>query len=159
MSTLEKAIEIASQSHAGVLDKQGEPYILHPLRVMLNVRGLSAQVVAVLHDVVEDTDVTLEDIRNAGFSEDVVTGLALVTHKREMSYADYVIGCKQNAIAQEVKLSDLRENTRLDRALMRADRFADDTSRMQRYILSYQFLKDELPEPEYRKMMAAIEGS
>ena len=60
MSTLEKAIEIASLAHAGVLDKQGQPYILHPLRVMLNVRGLVAQVVAVLHDVVEDTDVTLE---------------------------------------------------------------------------------------------------
>lgn len=159
MSTLEKAIEIASQSHAGVLDKQGEPYILHPLRVMLNVSGLSAQVVAVLHDVVEDTDVTLEDIRHAGFSEEVVAALALVTHKSEVRYADYVIGCKQNAIAREVKLSDLRENTRLDRALMRANRFADDTSRIQRYILSYQFLKDELLETEYRKLMATIEGS
>ena len=159
MSTLEKAIEIASLAHAGVLDKQGQPYILHPLRVMLNVRGLVAQVVAVLHDVVEDTDVTLEDLRNAGFSEEILAALALVTHRREVSYADYVIGCKPNNVAREVKLSDLSENTKLDRALMRADRFADDTSRMQRYILSYQFLKDELPESEYRKLMATIEGS
>ena len=159
MSTLEKAVEIASQSHAGVCDRQGQPYILHSLRVMLNVTGLAAQMVGVLHDVIEDTDVTLEDIRTAGFSEEVLTALALVTHQREMSYADYVLGCKTNAVACQVKLSDLSENTKLDRALMRADRFADDTSRMQRYILSYQFLKDQLPESEYRKMMAAIEGS
>lgn len=157
MSTLEKAIEIASKSHAGVLDKQGLPYILHPLRVMINLNGLATQIVGVLHDVVEDTNITLEDIRNAGFSDDVVNALALVTHRREMSYADYVMACKRNAIARDVKIADLRENTRLDRALLRADQFADDTSRMQRYILSYQYLMDELPESEYRTRMLAIE--
>ena len=157
MATLERAIEIACNAHAGVKDKQGSPYILHPLRVMLGVEGEAAQIVAVLHDVVEDTRVTLADVRQAGFSEDVVEALALVTHKPSESYGDYVIGCQGNAIARQVKLSDLRDNTNISRMLLRPEKFDSDAARIQRYVLSYRFLTDAINEAQYRQAIAKYE--
>lgn len=156
MATIEKAVEIASQAHAGVKDKQGEPYLLHPIRVMMGVEGEAAQIVAVLHDVVEDTDVTLDDIRNGGFSDEVIAALTLVTHERDQPYADYVIACRANKVARQVKLSDLRDNTSLSRLLVRPDKYKTDALRMQRYLLSYRFLMDEITEEEFRNMMAGL---
>lgn len=69
MTTLERAIELASKAHAGQVDKAGQSYILHPIKVMLRVAGSEARIVAVLHDVVEDSQFTIEDLRNEGFSE------------------------------------------------------------------------------------------
>src|SRR5262245_29785523 len=106
MSTLEKAIRIAAVAHEGFKDKQDEPYVLHPLRVMLSCKNPEAQIVGILHDVVEDTAVTHEQIQNEGFSEAILTALRLVTHEKSDSYADYVIRCKANPIAHEVKLAD-----------------------------------------------------
>jgi (p)ppGpp synthase/HD superfamily hydrolase len=83
MATLERAVEIAAKAHAGVKDKQGQPYILHPIRVMMGVEDDDAKMVAVLHDVIEDTEVTLDDIRAAGFSEAVIAALDLVTHRKD----------------------------------------------------------------------------
>lgn len=154
MSTLEKAVAIAAEAHAGIKDRQGVAYLLHPLRVMLGVTtGEETQIVAVLHDVVEDTAVTIADIRDAGFSNAVLEALDRVTHHSDVSYAEYVIGCKPNSIAREVKLADLRDNARLDRALLRPEKFASDTARVQRYLLSYRYLIDELSEAEYRSSM------
>ena len=157
MATLENAIEIAAQAHAGTKDKQGSPYILHPLRVMMGVEGEAAQIVAVLHDVVEDTNVTLEDVRQAGFSKEVVEALALVTHRPSESYCDYVIGCKGNSIARQVKLSDLRDNSNISRMLLRPERFDSDAARIQRYVLSYRFLTDAIEEDQYRQAVAKYE--
>lgn len=153
MATLERALEIAARAHAGVKDKQGQPYILHPIRVMMGVDSDAARIVAILHDVIEDTDFTLDDIRGEGFSEPIVEALTLVTHPDGQSYADYVIACKPNMIACEVKLSDLRDNTSLTRMLLRAEQYQRDAERMQRYALSYRFLSDELSEDEYRRLM------
>ena len=158
MATLEKAIEIAARAHVGVLDKQDQPYILHPLRVMMGVEGLSAQIVAVLHDVVEDTDLTLDDVKAEGFSEEILAALALVTHRDEQSYAEYVVACQANPIARQVKLSDLRDNSSLARMLLRADRFPRDSARMLRYLLSYQFLSGELTAEQYCQLMEPYEG-
>ena len=72
MSTIERAIEIAARAHAGVLDKAGSPYIFHPLRLMLAVKTPHERMAAVLHDVVEDTPVTLEELAAEGFPEEVV---------------------------------------------------------------------------------------
>ncbi|WP_206028658.1 hypothetical protein [Thalassoroseus pseudoceratinae] len=129
------------------------PYILHPLRVMMGVEGEAAQIVAVLHDVVEDTSVTLDDIRAEGFREEIVEALSLVTHESDQSYAEYVIACKPNPIAREVKLSDLRDNSSLERTLLRPDIIDRDTIRIQRYILSYRYLTDSISEEEYRSLM------
>jgi hypothetical protein len=156
MATVEKAVEMASKAHAGVKDKQGEPYLLHPIRVMMGVEGEAAQIVAMLHDVVEDTDVTLDDIRNDGFSDEVIEALTLVTHQKDQPYADYVIACRANEVAWQVKLSDLRDNTSLSRLLVRPDKYQTDAERMQRYLLSYRFLTDEITEGEYRSLMAGL---
>ncbi len=154
MATLEKAIEIAASAHAGVKDKQGQPYVLHPIRVMMGVSGTAAQIVAVLHDVVEDTSVLLDDIRAEGFSQEVLDALNLVTHQNDQPYLEYVIACKQNDVARQVKLSDLRDNASLSRLLLRPDKFDGDSARLQRYLLSYRFLTNEITEDEYRQLMA-----
>ncbi len=157
MSTLESAIEIASRAHAGVRDKQGQPYILHPIRVMMGVESEEAKIVAVLHDVVEDTAVTLETLAGEGFSEQVLEALRRVTHGESQSYAQYVIGCHSNPIARQVKLSDLRDNANLDRLLLRPEKYDGDSSRMQRYVLSYRFLSGDLSETQYRELMTRFE--
>jgi hypothetical protein len=157
VATIEKAIEIAANAHAGVKDKQGKPYLFHPIRVMMGVQGEAAQIVAVLHDVVEDTSVSIDDIRVEGFSQDVIDALTLVTHQKGRRYSEYVIACKTNEIARQVKLSDLRDNGNLNRVLLRPEKFDGDSARMHRYVLSYRFLTDEISEDEYRRLMHSFE--
>jgi (p)ppGpp synthase/HD superfamily hydrolase len=154
MSSLEKAIEIAAAAHAGQQDKEGLPYITHPLRVMARVGPGDAQIVAVLHDVVEDTDTTLDDLRRAGFSEAVLDAVARVTHDKQEPYADYVVRCKPSPLARQVKLADLEDNSQMKRVLLRMDRVESDLARIHRYVLSYKFLTDRITEPEYRRLMA-----
>src|SRR5947209_20261321 len=113
MATIEKALQIAARAHEGQKDKEGLPYILHALRVMMRVEGEEAQIVAVLHDVIEDTPVTAADLREAGFRDEVVAAVLCVTHRKDRPYAEYVVGCKGNEIARRGKLADLEDNTRL----------------------------------------------
>jgi hypothetical protein len=153
MATIEKALQIAAQAHEGQKDKEGLPYILHPLRVMGRVEGEEAQIVAILHDVVEDTKVTLDDLRRAGFSEAVLAAVLCVTHRRDQPYADYVVACKKNPIARQVKLGDLADNCRLDRSILRPQRLQPDLARIHRYFLSYKYLTDQITEEEYRSLM------
>lgn len=155
-ATIDDALELAVINFRGIEDKDGEPYILHCLRVMNGVSGPVAQQVAVLHDLVEDTGVTLEDLRNRGFAEEVVTAIDLMTHREQDSYAEYVIRLKPNSIAKQVKLSDLRDNASLDRVLYRNDRLQSDLLRVQCYLLSYQFLSDRIDEPSYRDRMSEL---
>ena len=157
MATLEKALEIAARAHAGVKDKQGQPYILHAIRVMMGVDDEDAKIVAVLHDVVEDTAVTLEDIGAEGFDAEIIEALSLVTHQKECPYSKYVMGCKKNPIARQVKLSDLRDNTNLNRVLLRQAKFETDSSRLHKYILSYRFLTDQISEAEYLVLIERFE--
>jgi hypothetical protein len=152
---LEAAIRIATEAHAGQRDKSGQPYITHPLRVMARVQEPAAQVVAVLHDVVEDTRTTLDDLRAAGFTDEVLDALRLVTHDKAEPYADYVVRCMANPIARAVKLADLEDNSRLDRTLLRPQSVARDLARIHRYVLSYKYLTGVLSEAEYRELMAA----
>lgn len=158
MATLEKALQIAAEAHAGTLDKSGVPYILHPLGVMHRVSDPDARIVAILHDVVEDTSVSFDDLQRAGFSTTILDALKLVTHAEGVSYADYVIAAKGNRIAAMVKRADLEENSRLDRAMLRPDREGRDLARIRKYILSYQFLNDVISEADYRRAMARESG-
>src|SRR5205809_806386 len=139
MATIERALVIAAQAHEGQKDKGGLPYILHAVRVMMGVTGEDAQTVAVLHDVVEDTTVTLDDLRAAGFGPAILEAVRCVTHDKAEPYADYVIRCKANPIARRVKLSDLADNSRLDRSILRKERIDHDMARIRRYMLSYRF--------------------
>jgi len=157
MATIEKALEIAAKAHAGTRDTDNIPYILHPIRVMMGVQGEDAQIVAILHDVVEDTDVTIKDLLDAKFSDAILEAVELVTHRKGQTYADYVIACKPNPIARSVKLSDLRDNSRIDRAILRAEKTERDSKRWRRYVLSFKYLSDQISESEYREMMKDAE--
>ena len=117
MSTLEKAIAIAADAHAGQLEKNGKPYILHPLRVMMSVvgAGTDTQIVAVLHDVVEDTRTTLQDLREAGFSTQVLEAVATLTHDKSADYLTYIRTAASISLARDVKRADLQDNMDLSR--------------------------------------------
>ena len=110
MSTLERAIAIAAESHSGQTDKGGAPYILHPLRVMLRVEGEVARMAAVLHDVVEDTDWTLDDLRAEGFGESVVAAVDALTRRPGEVYLDFCRRAARNEVARRVKLADIDDN-------------------------------------------------
>ena len=115
--TLERAIEIAAATHAGQTDKGGAPYILHPLRVMLRVAPGTQQIVAVLHDVVEDSDgkVSFDDLAREGFSQEVIDGVRAVTRIEGESYEDFISRAALNPVGKAVKLADLAENSDLSR--------------------------------------------
>lgn len=128
--TLERAIAIAAAAHAGQVDKGGAPYILHPLKVMLRMTTLEERIVAVLHDVVEDCDISLDDLRKEGFSEEVLSAIESVTKLPGESYEEFVERAAQNPIGRVVKLADLEENSDLSRI---ASPSWEDLERIEKY--------------------------
>lgn len=135
--TLERAIEIAARVHAGQVDKGGAPYILHPLRVMLRVAPGAQQIVAVLHDVVEDSEVTFEELEREGFSAEVISGLRAVTKVQGESYEDFVARAALDPVGKAVKLADLMENSDLSRI---AEPSQKDLERVAKYGRAIQYL-------------------
>jgi len=115
MSNLDKALSIAIQAHSGQKDKAGQPYILHPLRMMFQMGTEEEKITAVLHDVVEDSDWTVDDLRAAGFSEAVVTAVDALTHREDESYEAFIERLKPDRLAVTVKLADLTDNMDLRR--------------------------------------------
>ena len=113
---LEKAIRIAVEAHAGIMDRAGVPYILHPLRIMGGAKKLKEKIVGVLHDTIEDTDensllnVTFEYLREEGFTEEIIDALDSVTHRKDEPYEDYIQRAKANIIGRKIKILDLRDN-------------------------------------------------
>ena len=97
MSTLEKAIQIAVIAHTGQKDKSGEPYILHPLKVMMHVKTEEARIVAVLHDVVEDSEITLQDLKNNGFTQNIVDAVDALTKRKGETKIDAAKRAVQNS--------------------------------------------------------------
>jgi (p)ppGpp synthase/HD superfamily hydrolase len=115
MSSLERAIEIAAAAHAGQVDKAGQPYILHPLRVMLRVSGDHERMAAVLHDVVEDTPVTLEQLIREGFPPEVISAVQALPKGAQESRLQAAARAAADPIARAVKLADNLENMDLSR--------------------------------------------
>ena len=120
MSTLERAIELAARAHAGQVDKAGQPYILHPLRLMLTfdtaTEQLAAkQMAAVLHDIVEDTPVTFEDLAAEGFAEGVIAAVRALTKQPGEDRLTAARRAAADPIARAVKLADVADNMNLDR--------------------------------------------
>jgi (p)ppGpp synthase/HD superfamily hydrolase len=113
--TLERAVALAAEAHAGQTDKAGAPYILHPLRVMLAQQSEEARIVGVLHDVVEDTPVRLDHLAAMGTSEAVLRGLDAVTRRDGESYEAYVARAGTDPLGRMVKIADLRDNMDLTR--------------------------------------------
>ena len=147
MSTLERAVAIAAAAHAGQTEKNGAPYLLHPLRVMLAVSTPAERIAAVLHDVVEDTTVTLDDLRAEGFSAEVLDAVALLTHDSGVPYFDYVRRAAEHPIARTVKMADLRDN--LDPSRL-AEFTSRDRERFARYRVALQILDPGGPNPSLR---------
>lgn len=130
MSTLERAISLAAQAHAGQVDKAGQPYILHPLRVMLRVSTEEERIAAILHDVVEDTSVTLEQLAEEGFSPTVVAAVEALTKLPGESRMEAAARAAENRVARTVKLADNAENMDLSRI---ANPTEKDLARIQEY--------------------------
>lgn len=137
MATLERALQIAVQAHAGQKDKSGAAYIFHPVRVMMRCSSPEAKIVGLLHDVVEDTSVTFDELAAESFSDEVLAALRLLTHASEVPYADYIEQVKTNRIATEAKLADLEDNMDI-RRLQELDEKA--TKRFEKYLAAYRFL-------------------
>lgn len=156
-ANIDDAMLLVAKHFRGVVDKDGEPYVMHCLRVMMGVSDPRGQLVGLMHDLVEDTPITLDDLRTQGFDDAVVEAVELVTHKHEDSYAEYVVRLKRNELARQAKLSDLRDNCSMQRVLYRAASIDRDLKRVQRYVLSYQFLTDRIDEQDYRAQMQAVE--
>ena len=115
MANLARAIALASQAHVEQREKSGAPYIMHPLRLMLRMETEAEMIVAILHDVVEDTPWTFDQLRNEGFSEEVIAALDCVTRRSTETYEQFVDRARDNAIARKVKLADLEDNMDLRR--------------------------------------------
>jgi (p)ppGpp synthase/HD superfamily hydrolase len=107
---LNEAIELAVQAHYSQVSRNGEPYILHPLTVMLKLETETERIVGVLHDVLEDTDYTYEDLEDAGFTDEVLYALDALTKQQDEPYMDYIARVKKNELACKVKLADLEHN-------------------------------------------------
>ena len=125
-----KAMKIAFTEHKEQVDKNGMPYIYHPIHVAEQMTDEATICVALLHDVIEDTDITIEMLAAEGFPDSVLTALQLLTHDEQVPYLTYVGEIKTNPIASVLKIADLKHNsdlTRLDRidekALARVEKY------------------------------------
>ncbi len=138
MSTVERAVAIAARAHEGQVDKAGAPYVFHPLRVMLRLETADERIVGVLHDVVEDTDVTMDHLRAEGFSETVLIALDSVTKRGGEVYMDFVQRAAANPIGRRVKLADLLDNSDVSRIARPTQR---DFERLERYRLAIEVIR------------------
>ena len=132
-----KAMILAYNAHHGQTDKSGVPYIFHPDRVASGFTGEAEICVAWLHDVVEDSDYTLEGLRLAGFSDEICDAVSAMTHDKSVPYEDYVKELARNPVARAVKLADLRDNMDTGR-LAELDEKAE--RRLERYRAAYAYL-------------------
>lgn len=130
MATLAHAIAIAARAHEEQRDKADAPYILHPLRVMQKMHTEAEMMAAVLHDVVEDTEWTLDGLRDEGFPEEVLAAVDSVTHRDGESYEDYLQRAAANPVGRKVKLADLEDNMDLRRLSEITDK---DIARIKKY--------------------------
>lgn len=136
---LEEAIKLASIKHYGQKDKSNKPYIFHLLYVMNNVDDLNAKIAGVLHDILEDTDITRNDLLNYGFSEDIVIAVEILTKPKNQKYMEYIENIKCNNIARKVKLIDLKHNMDLTRLPEISNK---DLKRNIKYLEAYKRLNE-----------------
>ena len=149
---LNKAIDIATKAHEGQVDKAGQPYIGHPLRVMAMGTTDEEKIVGVLHDVVEDSDWTFERLMAEGFSTEVIDALRCVTKLSESEpYDKFIQRVKANPLAVEVKINDLTDNMDIRRLAYISEK---DVKRLRKYLKAYKQL---LGEPTYSVETCRVE--
>lgn len=134
-----KALKLCFEAHKNQLDKSGMPYVFHPFHLAEQMKDEYSTVAALLHDVVEDTDYTFDDLKKMGFPSEVLDALKLLTHEDTVPYMDYVAMIKPNPIAKAVKLADLRHNSDITR-LDTVDEWA--MKRQQKYLDAIKFLEE-----------------
>ncbi len=138
MPSLDKALQIAVRAHENQKDRYGQPYILHPIRVMMNVDSPKEKMVAILHDVIEDSDLTLTDLSEAGFSPEIIAAVDVISKRDGEDYFRYIRRVGANQLARSVKLADLTDN--MD--MKRIDRLTEiDQKRLAQYHKAWNMLK------------------
>ena len=110
---LHKAIIIACEAHQGQSSINGEPYILHPLRLLIKAKSNEERIIAILHDVVEKTNISLADLKNKGFDQNIISSIDSLSRRRGESYVDYIGRLIQNRISVKIKLLDLADNIKM----------------------------------------------
>ncbi len=142
MSTLEKAIAIACKAHNGKKDKAGASYILHPLRVMMRMDSPREMMVAVMHDVVEDSEKwTLQKLNNEGFDQEIINAIDALTKRGEETYMEFITRVSHNTIGIKVKLADLEDNMNV----MRLGNLTEkDIARIDKYHHAWKLLRKDL---------------
>jgi (p)ppGpp synthase/HD superfamily hydrolase len=135
---LERAIEIAVSAHKGQIDKSGNPYILHPLRIMFSLESEEEKIVGVLHDVVEDSDWGFDNLRKEGFSDTVMEALKSVTEIDGEDYSDFIERAYKNPIGRNVKIADISDNLDIKRISEPTER---DFERLKKYRKALTFLQ------------------
>ena len=135
----ELAFEIAKEAHAGQTDKAGLDYILHPLQVAAEMTTDEEKAVALLHDIIEDTDVTANELLAKGLPDNVVEAVKALTKKHNQNYAAYLAGVKKNRLATAVKLADLKHNSDLSRLEKITQK---DRDRAEKYRKAIEYLSD-----------------
>ncbi|SRR5690554_7090386 len=143
---LKRAIDIAVSAHEGQLDTyNGRPYIEHPFRVMNAGHTLQEKIVGILHDVIEDTYWTLEQLVQEGFSEEIVAAVDAMTHRDNESYDEYMTRVQENRIATRVKLNDLTDNMDIRRW---EEIPYHELARLQKYLKAYKQLTEQEPKED-----------
>ncbi len=132
------ALTVSFEAHKNPKDKSGLPYVYHPFHLAEQMKDEDTTIVALLHDVVEDTDLTMEDLASMGFGPKVIEALRLMTHAKSVPYLDYVRAIAQNPIARAVKIADLTHNSDLSRLEMVTD---EDLARVEKYKHALEILK------------------
>lgn len=135
---LKVSIDLANKYHHKQVDKSGLPYILHPLHVMNNVSGIEAKIVAILHDIIEDTPLTIEDLMIHGFDLNIVDAIDIITKIKGEHYDDYLKRVKDNELARIVKIADLSHNMDISRL---ANPTEKDYTRIEKYRKASEYLK------------------
>jgi len=133
----DKALQIAVRAHKGQKDKAGHDYILHPIRVSERCDDPRAKIVTLLHDTIEDTDVTADYLREEGFTEEIVEAVLAVTRREGEEYNDYVRRAAQNELGRMVKRADLEDNMDIRRLPELTDR---DVERLRKYLRAWQYI-------------------
>ena len=140
MANLQRALEITVEAHKNQTQKDGTPYALHPIRLSLSLETEEQKIVALLHDVVEDTDWTFEDLEREGFSGVIMGALRLLTHTDGSPYEEYIERLASNPLAKAVKKADLTDNMDFKRIPEPTDK---DFGRLQKYHRAWRRLQDE----------------
>ena len=136
-----KALKISFNAHKDQVDKTGVPYVFHPFHLAEQMDDEASTCVALLHDVVEDTDYTFDDLRNEGFPKEIIDAIKLLTHDPSVPYLDYINKIKENVISTKVKLADLKHNSDLSRLNLSVDKIPP---KLELYLQAIKILKGEI---------------